>query len=556
MQSSSKSQPLSQPQQTPSNIPLIPVNPSPTTPSQSSQGSSSSPSPAQNPTQTTQNPTQTTPANGATGLPLHPPTNIDLRRFNELVGDWVGKPVDDMSKLFVKKVILDDQTAIDVETIKVPGFIGITDALTVIDASGKQVSGHEDIAKWLGRDGLYICTFQWHKERYGEPIDTRRPMEDTIFIEAFMKNEGHHSGAIVPAKRFGQPGRLIDSFGTFNEPNDYHRGMYGKDGYVAVAQRLVFPNFVTPVQARGYTDSIICWMALLNPYVQFPADYNGGDPTNISDRASLKEFLRNGLLAALGDQNAIAFFKDPLQKCYCAEFMYVSLNTPIYPFNKQGLSLLLDGDTQKVERILEMQKLQNERRANTLSVQTTNPEFKAYNIPMPVVPETLPPLDVLMAQNGQTVESNSIPFPPFKISHVIRRAFRTLLPRQQAVDDMKIARAQARMFKFMEPALIQQLGLQGKPETDPQVVAVKQFVASVSQQLEQPFPNYAAFNQAMDACMAQADQMLAGDGARSRFVPPRIYVDLGQKDNDASLPKGWGFHLETVGALVARSVIK
>lgn len=566
MQSPSKSQqpqttpPQSSPtpQQTSSPTPQqAPAAASPTSPtttttppvSQPAQGTATTPAP-------TQNPPQTTPANASTGIPLHSPADIDLKRFNDLVGDWAGQPVEDMKRLFVKQVILDDQTTIDVETLKVPGFIGIEDAPFITDASGRSVSGHEDAARCLQRDGLYIMTFQWHKERYGTPMDTRRPMEGEVFTEAFMKNEGHHSGALVPGKRFGADGKLFDSFGTFNEPNDYHRGMFGKNGYVAVAQRLVFPSFVSLKQARGYTDTIICWMAVLNPFVQFPADYNGGDPAHVYDRATLKEFMRNGLLAALGDQDAINFFKDPLNKCYCAEFMFVNLNTPVYPFNKQGLALLLDGDMQKVNQILLIQSAHNNRRVNVLSAQTSNPEFKAFNISMPVVPDDLPPLDVLMTQNGQTIDPNSIPFPPFKISQVIRRAYRTLLPRQRDIHDMKIADAQSRMFKYMEPALLQQLGLDGKPTTDPQVVAVKQYVASVSQQLDQSFDSYEAFEQAMDVAMAQADGMLSGDADRSRFVPPRIYVDLGQNDGDNNLPKGWGFRLETVGALLARSVIK
>ncbi|NJL38460.1 MAG: hypothetical protein HC899_18245 [Leptolyngbyaceae cyanobacterium SM1_4_3] len=94
---------------------------------------------------------------------------------------------------------------------------------------------------------------------------------------------------------------MIQSYATYNEPDSYHGGLYGSDGYVAVAQRLVFPEFVTPQQARGYTDSIVCWMGLLNPFTQFPSDYNGGDPTRVSNRAALTEILRNGLLAALGD---------------------------------------------------------------------------------------------------------------------------------------------------------------------------------------------------------------------------------------------------------------
>lgn len=487
-------------------------------------------------------------------MPLRSPAEIDLKRFNELVGDWRGKPVEDLKRLFVKQVILDDQTTIDVETVKVPGFIGIADGLQVTNFQGKTVSGHEDIATFLDRDGLYICTYLWHKERYGTPIDTRRPLDKQLFLEAFMKNEGHHSGAVVPAQRRDSSSNLVNSYASFNEPNEYHRGLYGDEGYVAAAQRLVFPEFVTAKQARGYTDTIICWMALLNPFVKFPSDYNGGDPTHISDRAKLKEFLKNALLAALGDAQAIKFFDDPLNMCYCAEFMFVSLNTPVYPFNKKGLTELL-GSASKAEQILAMQAQQNQRQTNALSKASTNPEFKALNIPMPIVPDNLPPLDDLMAKNGQTIDPNSLPFPPFKISQVIRRAFRTLLPRQQSGDSTKLAKAQARMFKFMEPALMQQMGLENAPSSDPAVLAVHQFVETVSQQLDQPFASYDAFDQAMDLMMQQADEMLVGVGDRMYFVPPRIYVDLGQNDGDSNLPQGWGFRLETVGALIARSVI-
>jgi hypothetical protein len=545
--------------QSPTNPPSSESNPGSTVPaSPAPEVPQSTPLPTQNSDQTTQpaqNSPPPTPAAEAPQLPLRSPDDIDLKGFNQLVGDRPGKPVEDMKRFFVKQVILDDQTTVDVTPIKVPGFIGISDSQTVTDPRGNSVSGHEDIAKFLARDGLYICTYQWNKEDYGIPVDTRQALDEDTLVEVFMKNEGHHSGAVVPAQRFDQNGKLINSYATFNEPNDYHRGMFGKDGYVAVAQRLVFPNFVTPQQARGYADSIICWMGLLNPFVQFPSNYNGGDPTHICDRASLKEFMRNGLLASLGDADAIAYFKDPLNKCYCAEFMFVNLNTPVYPFNRQGLALLLDGDMQKADQVLALQTLQNKRQANALSTQTHNPEFAAFNIPMPLVPEDLPPLDVLMQRNGQNVDSNSIPFPPFLISQVIRRAFRTMLPRHAADSDKKMADAQARVFRYMKPALIQQLGLGALPATDLKIAAVNQFLDQISDKLDEPFTTYEAFAEMVNGFMAQADAMLMGDGDRARFVPPRIYVDLGQNDGDEGLPKGWGFHLETVGALVARSTI-
>jgi hypothetical protein len=74
--------------------------------------------------------------------------------------------------------------------------------------------------------------------------------------------------------------------------------------------------------------------------------------------------------------------------------------------------------------------------------------------------------------------------------------------------------------------------------------------------LAQPASSREEFDQQINGLLAKADEMLVGAGDRAYFVPPRIYVDLGQPDYDKTLPKGWGFRLETVGALVARSVIK
>ncbi len=546
------------------------------------------------------------------GMPIYPADYIDLERFNALIGDepvlnWVGKPVEDMKRLFVKQVILDDETSVDVETLKTPGFIGICDDIDIIDPQGHSVSGHADTTQFLERDGLLICTFQWNKERYGIPIDTRQQIPNDIFVEAFGKNEAHHAGALVPARRLYN-GEIISSFAALNESDSYHDGMYGKDGFVAVAQRLVFSDGVTPQQARGYVDSVVSWMALLNPFAQFPQNYNGGDPTRIGDRSTLREFMRNGLLACLGDLDAVRFFKDSANKTYCAEFMYICLNTPIYPFNKPGLTALLDGDEAKAEQILEIQRAHNRREKTVLSGKTDNaefeaalarnpgnPEFQKFNIPMPVVPDDLPPLDDLLRQQGQAITPDSLPFPPFTISQIIRRAFRTTLPprqfsmvaptgqpahtglvgvfqtlwqsfmglfqpRRQPQDqldgmDKKIADAQVRMLGYIEPALRQHLGLDDMPETDPKLVAVRQFVQFVGQQLQRPYTSYVEFDQVINHIMAEVDKRLVGAGDRARFVPPRIFVDLGQNDGDETLPQGWGFRLETIGALVSRRVM-
>ena len=500
-------------------------------------------------------------------LPLHPAKDIDLEVFNSIQGpDYKqGKPVEDMKRLFNKQVIVDDETLLDIETIKVPGFIGIADEEIVTISEGKTVSGHKDIVQFLEEYGLLVCTYQYNKDRYGKAIDLRQPpqshSEVNDLMEIFIKNEGHHSGAIVPAIREGG----TQAFASFNEPDTYHNGLYGENGFLGVAQNLVFPEFVTQQQQRGYTDSIICWMALMNPFVKFSQnDFNGGDPTRVIDKASLKEFLKNCALASLGDESAIAFLNDAGNKAYCAEFVHISLNTPVYPFNIKGLTSLLN-DEGKAKEILAIQQKQNRRQENILSDRSRNPEFQAFNIQMPVVPQDLPPLDVLMANNGIDIDSNSIPFPPFTLSQVLRRAFRTLLPRHKDVNNPKIIEAQVKLFGYLEPLILKQLGLDNPyaggsseaaaAEREEKIKGVQEFITFIKSQLQQNYNNYGELDAVVDKIMQQADELVGADDAKY-FVPPRIYVDLGQNDEDGNLPQGWGFKLNTLGALIYRGAIK
>jgi hypothetical protein len=494
-------------------------------------------------------------------MPLYSPQQVNLAVFNSLKSPryQAGRPVEDMSKFFHKQIIVDDETILDVETIKVPGFIGIADELAFADAQGNCFFGHEDIAQFLERDGLLIMTYQYNKDRYGIPVDLRLPPrnkhEQFDWMEIIIKNEGFHSGAIVPAMRPIENNKFVPGYACFNEPDRSDNALFGDKGFVSVAQRLLFPEFISKQQARGYTDSIICWMALTNPFIEFTEnDINGGDPTRVVDRATLKQLLQNCVNACLGSIEAQDWLNQLENRVYCAEFMYSSLNTLVFPFNKQGLTLLLDGDEAKAIQILKLQDRHNRKQPNILSKAAKNSEFQKYHIPMPIVPEDLLPLDVLMAKNGQTIDPNSIPFPPFKLSQVLRRAFRTLLPRHQAIDDMRLAKGQTKLFANLEPMIFNQLRLNALPDDDPKVVAVRQFMALVKSQLEQKFNNYEEFDHVIDAIAQKADELIDVEDLKY-FVPPRIYVDLGQNDGDENLPKGWGFRLETVGALIHRGAI-
>jgi hypothetical protein len=508
-------------------------------------------------------------------VPLRAPEAIDLEAFNLLVSsDYLkGQPIKDVRRLFYKEIILDDENIITSETIKTPGFIGIADDLEVLDPQQKTVSGHEDIVQYLDRDGLLICSYQYNKDRYGKAIDLRWPPTKAEFadlMEVVIKNEGHHAGAIVPAVRDGKK-----AFASFNEPDEYYNGLYGDKGFIAVAQRLVFPDFISPQQRCNYTNSIISWMALINPFSVFTNNnFNGGDPTHVCDRTTLKEFLKNCLLASLGSNDAIEFLNRTENKLYCAEFMYISLNTLIYPFNKSGLTQVLDGDEVKAIEILNLRDRQNSRRHNLLSRMSRNPQFQLLNIQMPVVSEESLPLDQLMIQHGVSIEPNTLPFPPFRLSQLLSQAFHTLLPRQNNASDVKVTAARLKLFKQLEPLLVQQISSsilapqpvqtaisEGNPASstavldDPKVIAVQQFMGLAEEQLRQKLESHEEFDRVMDRLMEKADELVK-DSDLKLFVPPRIYVDLGQDDRDRSLSEGWGFRLETIGTLIHRGVIK
>ena len=582
--------------------------------------------------------------------PIYPAEAVDLDKLNSILSST--HPLEDIRDLFAKQIKVDVEATVRVDTITVPGFIGVSDDFFVQDPRGNSVSGYADVANILAKEDLLICTYQGNASAHGTPIDlsydanqpndvsgtVNRRVEGTfegdldgklvgaltvefsgtidlmsdydaqtgesrpalqmkgsckgslsgrfdgamqgklesatqfdhlLVQDTIVKNEGFHATAIVPARRMNYAiDEVAETFASFNQPAGYHEGVYGGEGLIAVAQRLVFDPAITPEEATGYRHTMIAWMGLLSHVVNF-ADRNidGGDPTAVVDLATLKTILSNGVRASLGDPDALSFFDESDNKLYCAEFIYIALNTPLFPFNLSGLTALLDGDAHAATAILKHQERYAAAQFNVFSAlrdpYISNPQLVERNILLPKVASTLPPLDQLLSGRGKTV--SGLPFPPFTISQVIRRAFHTLLPRHDVLEAPKLAKLQSRLFRAIEPMLIQQVlpatDLGSLPEealaavqADPRVQQVKEFIARVQVALSEA-TDEAELHRQFDEIVQQADALVRQSGSIVEFVPPRIYVDLGQQDGDRTIPTGWGFHLETIGAMISRSAI-
>ena len=140
-----------------------------------------------------------------------------------------------------------------------------------------------------------------------------------------------------------------------------------------------------------------------------------------------------------------------------------------------------------------------------------------------------------------------------------------MLPRHKDVNNPKIIQAQVQLFGYLQPLILKQLGLdnpdnegfsqESTAERSEKIKAAEEFIAFIQSQLQQNYNNYGELDFIVDKIMQQADELVGASGTKY-FVPPRIYVDLGQNDDDANLPQGWGFKLNTLGALIYRGVMK
>lgn len=603
-------------------------------------------------------PNQTLPSlsqgGGSQGGPIYSAEAVDVQRLNNLI--YPRNPLEDVRTLFSKQVVVEKNTTVQVNTIAVPGYIGISNDFWVEDPKGNRVSGCADVTAILKTEDLLICTYQENPNTYGIPIDLSAEndqfeeisglvnqdisgsfkgtldgllsniasnkslgdfsghidlssvderagtfgtklkgtyegtlqcrfdgtlqgqlkstvaFEDELIKGTVIKNGGYHSCAIVPAIKpyYDETSETaeIETFACFEKSRGSTSGGYIGDSSIAIAQRLVFDEVITPAEATGYRHTMINWMGLLSHVVKFAdRDINGGDPTTVVDKATLKTILQNCVRASLGDPEALTFFDNSDNKLYCAEFVYIALNTPLFPFHQAGLTALLDGDSNAAKAILGNRERYSDDQFNIFSLvrepDGTNSELEARNILLPSVSETLLPLDQLLTERGRIVQG--LPFPPFTIAQVIRRAFRTLLPQPGTLEASKIAKLQVRLFQAIEPMLTQQVvpavdlsslteEAAAAVQADPRVQQIKAFVAQVEETLTTT-TDINELDKRFDEIVEQANTLVRQAGSIVEFVPPRIYVDLGQQDGDSNLPQGWGFKLQTIGATIARQSI-
>jgi hypothetical protein len=404
------------------------------------------------------------------------------------------------------------------------------------DATGAAFErGDQEVAKVFQPGQVGIALKMHRPEKQVVDLNDADP---SVMKEDFKLQDTHIEVVVgVEKAEHGQAGAI-----TLNNPQGYEEGRFGNKTYSMVFMRPTFPSYVNAEQKAEYEKNIVAAAVMFNAVTDFPGDYNGGDPLAANSVETYKVYTEQAIKAATGDQAAQAWFKDPANQVYCAEFAYLSLSSVVDPLTASNLvprigQELWDAFVAEVDKhnrgVDEFQETGNLPSAeNTSSFVELNSNKRAAMIRINLPSDSLQPMGSLSPNPD---DNSKLALKWMTMSDIVRQFMRTHLPREILGEQM--APVQGAVLAKMKPGLLEQMGMDQMPEDDPRRVAVEALFAQIVQVVSTPYENYAAFQAALEPYAAQAAQITgprdsAGSGA---FVPPSLYHVVAQGHHDGGL---------------------
>lgn len=398
--------------------------------------------------------------------------------------------------------------------------------------------GDQEIAKVFKPGQLGIAVKHHRSEFPTLDLNTADPKE----MKEHFKLQDTHIEIVVGVERDGKPGAV-----TMNNPQNYEQGGFGNEKYAMIFLRPVYPSYLSKADQKAYEANIRTMLLGFNAVTNFPGDYNGGDPLGARDVARLREHVKNMVLALNGDEAAQAYFKDKANQVYCAELAFVSFSAGMHvPLSDETMIPLVGEEGWgKFKGFVEAHNAGKESPFTTM-----NQNAKAALVrDLTIADSSLKPI----ADVAPATDKEKLAFQPMTMSDIVEQFIRTHMPRELLGE--QLAPLQGAVLEQMRPGLLETMGMDQLPATDPARAAVEALYTQIVKVVGTTHPSYAAFRAQLDPLLAQARQMTGprGDTGVGLFVPPSLYHIVAQGKHKGGLLgmqyEGHGVHVTAVKKL-------
>jgi hypothetical protein len=288
-------------------------------------------------------------------------------------------------------------------------------------------------------------------------------------------------------------------------------------------------------------------VAGFNAVSNFPGDYNGGDPLAAHSPEHVVEHVTMMVRAIAGDADALAWFTEEAHMIYCAELAHVSFSAGlIVPLNATTIVPLVGQQTW--DAFLEQVRLHNTGQPSAFTQTNDNPYARLVTLAL--APEDLGPA-ASYAPADRADDADRLAFEPMTMADIVEQFMRAHLPRE--VLGEQLAPIQGAVLQQMKPGLLESMGMDRLPATDPRRQAVDQLFDRIVAVVSTPHEDYAAFRAEIEPLMEEARTMTGprDDSGVGLFVPPSTMHVIAQGHHPGGL-----LELEYVGHALHFSIVR
>jgi hypothetical protein len=361
---------------------------------------------------------------------------------------------------------------------------------------------------------------------------------DPQSLKEHFKLQDTHIEVVVGVKRDGQDGAI-----TLNNPQSYEDGAFGDEQYAMIFLKPAYPSYLNEAQVKAFENNVRTMLVGFNAVTEFPGDYNGGDPLGARNPTEVREYVKQMVLAINGSEAARAWFRESANMVYCAELAFLSFSAGlIAPLNDETMIPLVGA--------AEWTKFQTFITKHNAGESTPFTELNSNERVKYIRDLTVAPRDLKTAGSyGGAGETEKLALQPLTMSDMIEDFMRLHIPREQLGESL--APAQGGLLAAMRPGLIEQMGMDQLPATDPKRIAVDGLYDKIVAAVGKSYGSYAEFRSAVEPLLGQARAITGprGDTGEGLFVPPSLFHTAAQGKHAGLLKfeyQGHGVHVSAV----------